>query len=71
MAIDVRLAADWTCIRMHNGREGWRFSDEELRTWADRTQGFADKGVDVYIYFNNDPEGHAPVDAERLRSMLR
>jgi uncharacterized protein YecE (DUF72 family) len=71
MPSDVRLTADWTYIRMHNGREGWRFSDEELRTWADRIQGFAEKGADAYIYFNNDPDGHALVDAERLRSMLR
>jgi uncharacterized protein YecE (DUF72 family) len=49
---------------------GTGFSDEELREWADRLWDFQRAGVDAYIYFNNDPEGHALRDAERLCGLL-
>jgi uncharacterized protein YecE (DUF72 family) len=71
MPIDLRLTADWSYIRMHTGRDGWSFSDEELRGWRKRIGEFVAQEADVYVYFNNDPEGHALVDAERLRAMLR
>jgi len=28
------------------------------------------RGRDAYVYFNNDPEGHAIADARRLMAML-
>jgi uncharacterized protein YecE (DUF72 family) len=68
--LDVRLTTGWTYIRMHSGRWGTGFSDDELREWADRLWEFNREGMDAYIYFNNDPEGHALRDAERLCGML-
>ena len=44
---------------MHAGREiGGRFGDEELAGWAGRVRALARSGKDVYVYFNNDREGH-------------
>jgi uncharacterized protein YecE (DUF72 family) len=68
--LDVRLTAPWTYIRMHIGRHGWGYADDELRTWAGHVRSFLDRGADTYVYFNNDPGGHAIRDAERLRGML-
>jgi uncharacterized protein YecE (DUF72 family) len=69
--LDVRLTAPWTYVRMHGGEHGVGFGDDELAAWAGRIRGFLDGGADTYVYFNNDPDGHAIRDAERLRQLLR
>ncbi len=63
--------ADWTLVRFHRGRRGRRgnYSDAELRAWAQRLRRWA-RDVDVYAYFNNDWEGFAPRNAQRLRALL-
>ena len=68
--LDVRLTAPWTYIRMHGGRAGIGYGDDELTAWAGHVRSFLDRGADTYVYFNNDPEGHAIWDARRLRDML-
>jgi uncharacterized protein YecE (DUF72 family) len=69
---DLVTTAGFTYVRMHAGREtAGRFGDEELEEWAGRVRALARSGKDVYVYFNNDREGHAPRDAERLRQHLR
>jgi uncharacterized protein YecE (DUF72 family) len=68
--LDPRLTTDWTYIRMHGGQSSNAFSDEELRVWADRIGGYLGRGLDCYVYFNNDPHGDAIRDAERLGALL-
>jgi len=68
--LDVRLTAPWTYFRMHQGRRGIGFEDEELATWATYIAGILRQGADAYVYFNNDAEGHALRDAARLRTLL-
>jgi len=68
--LDVCLTTSWTYIRMHSGQWGTGYSDEELLTWADHIRTFLEKDVDVYVYFNNDPEGHAIRDCQRLSGLL-
>jgi len=55
---------------MHRGRWETGYSEGELDDWATRIRTFLGQGVDAYVYFNNDPEGHAIRDAERLGQML-
>jgi uncharacterized protein YecE (DUF72 family) len=43
-----------------------RYTDEELAVWADRVRALRDDGWDVYVYFDNDAQAHAPRDARRL-----
>ena len=68
--LDVQTTTSWTYIRMHGGEQTIGFGDRELAAWADRLRSFLDRGLDVYVYFNNDPDGHAIRDAQRLRAML-
>ncbi|BAY49073.1 hypothetical protein SAMD00079811_67020 [Scytonema sp. HK-05] len=68
--LDVRLTAPWTYIRMHTGQYGVGYSDEELSIWANRIRLFLQQEADVYIYFNNDPDGHAIHDAQQLCKLL-
>lgn len=70
MPLDIRLTAPWTYIRMHTGRYGIGYTDGELEEWAERIGRFVGEGADTYVYFNNDPGGHALDDAQRLKAML-
>lgn len=68
--LDRRLTAPWTYLRMHQGQHGAGYGEDELAHWAEQIRRFLDQGADTYVYFNNDPEGHAVRDAERLGQML-
>ena len=65
-----RVTTDFTYIRLHGGRLGIGYSTTELESWANRLRQYSDDGIDVYVYFNNDPEGHAPRDAATLTQLL-
>ncbi|MGN6392505.1 MAG: DUF72 domain-containing protein [Gemmatimonadales bacterium] len=69
---DLVTTADFSYIRMHSGYGGGGdFAEDELASWAGRIRGLARAGKDVWVYFNNDREGHAPRNASRLRELLR
>jgi uncharacterized protein YecE (DUF72 family) len=59
-------------VRFHGsvGRYHGSYAPEALEAWADRIAGWVEDGRPVWAYFNNDPEGQALRDAERLRTML-
>jgi len=57
-------------VRFHSGARGTGVTDDELAPWAARLAADAARGRDAYVYFNNDPEGHAIADARRLMAML-
>jgi uncharacterized protein YecE (DUF72 family) len=59
-------------VRLHGGRQLYRsrYSTAELRTWAQLVRQWARTGDDVYVFFDNDAAGHAPVDAMRLRRLV-
>lgn len=46
---------------------------EQLPFYAKKydTVAFCRDRIDVYLYFNNDPEGHALRDADRIMKMLQ
>jgi uncharacterized protein YecE (DUF72 family) len=63
--------APFTYIRMHRGREpAGGFTEEELKSWAAQVRALRSAGKDVYLYFNNDWEGHAVRDAAALEDLL-
>jgi uncharacterized protein YecE (DUF72 family) len=68
-----RLAVAGTAyVRLHGG-EGkyWgRYADARLLEWADWFVDQAHLGREVWIYFNNDIDGHAIEDALTLKAMI-
>jgi len=64
--------ADFVYIRRHGhgGRYDSCYSADELRKDAARVRRYLKKGLDVYIYFNNDAFGYAPRNATELKEML-
>lgn len=45
-------------------------SEAELLPWAERLREDVAADHDAYVYFNNDPEGQAITDAQRLMALL-
>lgn len=54
----------------HGAKYGGSYPDAVLEEWADWLRGAMASGRDAYVYFNNDVNGYAVSDAERLRRML-
>jgi len=46
------------------------YGRDRLRVWAKRLNNFAHSCREVYLFFNNTVQGAAPVDAQKLRSLL-
>lgn len=68
---DLVTTAGFAYLRMHAGAApGGGFTDDQLRAWAGRVRALRHAGKEVYVYFNNDWEGHAVRDAVRLRELL-
>lgn len=67
--VELRVPGPFGYIRFHNGLYGTGFTDGELAFWAERIASESTRH-DLYVYFNNDPDGHAIADARRLREML-
>lgn len=59
--------AGWGYVRLHEGPAGWAYGATALRTWARRLHEAA--WQDVYVYFNNDPEGAAVRNARTFATL--
>lgn len=68
-----QVTADFVYVRLHGSRQLYvsRYSDHELAAWAEKLDGWRCRGLDCYVYFDNDAEAHAPVDALRLKELLQ
>ena len=65
------ITADFVYIRQHvpDGPYAGQYDDPILTLWAERLRNWADRGMDVYCYFDNDQYGYAARDALRLREL--
>jgi uncharacterized protein YecE (DUF72 family) len=56
-------------IRLHGSRQLYasEYSEEELQRWAGKIRQW---DLDAYLYFDNDFDGFAVKNAERLREIL-
>ena len=64
------ITSDFTYVRMHFPPRGLGYGRQTLQPWADRILDWHRGGLDVYVYFNNDMEGHAVKDAQTLISLV-
>jgi uncharacterized protein YecE (DUF72 family) len=67
------ITADFAYVRLHGSQQLYAsgYGDEELEAWARRVGRWARRGLDVYVYFDNDAWAHAPGDARRLAELVR
>jgi uncharacterized protein YecE (DUF72 family) len=70
----LRATADFVYARLHGPDPhhlyGGSYSEHDLRWWAERVREWDGMGRDVFVYFNNDGDGHAVRNAHRLRELL-
>jgi uncharacterized protein YecE (DUF72 family) len=68
----VHLTSKLVYIRFHGAQDKYfgKYSDAQLRQWAKRMKSWENEGRRLFIYFNNDPHGHAPQNARTLRTFL-
>ncbi|HET6726198.1 MAG TPA: DUF72 domain-containing protein [Gammaproteobacteria bacterium] len=65
-----RLTTGWTYLRFHGTHYSGSYSSQYLTALARRLRGYAADGIDAYVYFNNDAEGHAVRNALALKRYL-
>jgi uncharacterized protein YecE (DUF72 family) len=66
------ITADFTYIRMHGPHKAaysGSYSAEALQRWAQDIKDWRKHLKDIYVYFNNDVEGHAVTNALQLREL--
>jgi uncharacterized protein YecE (DUF72 family) len=70
--LSYERTADFAYVRLHGSATLYasRYSDAEIAAWARRIAVWTEAGSDVYVYFDNDAEGHAPHDAVRLQAAV-
>lgn len=70
----LRATAPFVYVRMHGPDAqhlyGGSYSDNDLQWWADRIKEWKAQERDVFVYFNNDGNGYALSNAERLRQLV-
>ena len=64
----LEATTDFAYVRFHgsDGVYGGSYSDEQLAVWAGRLRDLPEDVREVYVYFNNDAEGHAVANAKTL-----
>ena len=62
--------ADFVYVRRHGPGGGYRgcYADEHIADDARRIRAWLKSGKDVYVYYNNDIDGHAVDNARQLRA---
>ncbi|MEW6272850.1 MAG: DUF72 domain-containing protein [Thermodesulfobacteriota bacterium] len=66
------VTADFVYVRLHGHTRKYAscYSRAHLRRWAERARTWSRQGRDVYLFFDNDAEGHAVRNALGLREEL-
>lgn len=67
------ITSDFVYIRLH-GHEilyGSNYTEKQLQEWAKKIRKWNKKGMNVYIYFDNDANAYAVHNALRLKEILR
>jgi uncharacterized protein YecE (DUF72 family) len=67
------ITADSVYVRLHGPEGAYQgsYSEEELKQWASKCRQWAEDGLEVRIYFDNDDRGFAPTNANTLKEALR
>ncbi len=75
MPDDAPVTGDFVYLRLHglgseDERYRWDYADEELAPWLERLRDAAGRGLDGFVYFNNDHHAKAPRNARRMIDLL-
>ena len=66
--------APFVYVRMHGPDQAHlyrgSYQDDRLSHWAELTARWAGRGLEVFLYFNNDADGYAVQNARTLQQMV-
>ena len=68
----IEVTTDFVYVRLHGPLKAYQgsYSDSQLREWAFFIRDMRLAGRDCFLYFDNDQDGHAPLNALRARELL-
>jgi len=66
------VTAEFVYVRLHGHEQLYasNYSDQQLEEWANRIKHWNEKGMDVYVYFDNDANAYAVKNALKLKELL-
>ncbi len=72
-ASPVTVTADFAYVRLHGPEAGYSgdYGSEALEGWARQLREWAERGLDAYLFFDNDEAGYAARDGLLLKELLR
>jgi uncharacterized protein YecE (DUF72 family) len=72
MPQNYAVTADFVYLRFHGLKDGayHDYTADELAPWAKQLRRAAERGLPCYVYFNNDLNTRAPLNAEALMRMV-
>ncbi len=68
----LEITTDFVYVRMHGPGEKYQgsYCGEDLKVWASRIADWRHRLKAIYLYFNNDPGGHAVTNALALKKLV-
>ena len=68
-----KRTAEFVYVRGHGpgGRYKGHYALSALTFWAKRIRSWRSQGCDVFVFFDNDQKSAAPIDALKLKQVLR
>lgn len=72
MPADYTITSDFVYLRFHGLKDGayHDYTDDELEPWAKQLAKAARRQIPAYVYFNNDLNTRAPLNADALIKRL-
>jgi uncharacterized protein YecE (DUF72 family) len=72
MPMDFTITADFIYVRLHGLENGpsHDYTEAELKPWAEQLRKVARENLPAFVYFNNDLNTRAPLNAEMLMKMV-
>jgi uncharacterized protein YecE (DUF72 family) len=66
------ITADFVYIRLHGPKGAYegQYESQTLSGWAGAFAAWRKQGKDIFCYFDNDQNGYAAQDAQRLQEMV-
>lgn len=67
----ILVTADFVYLRLHGPGEKYQgsYPDQTLDYWSDQCMAWSASG-DVFVYFDNDQNGYAPKNAQRMIELI-
>ena len=68
----VEFTSNFTYVRFHGSQGSYAggYSMKHLQRWAENVLSWQERLAEVFLYFNNDRQGHAVRDAQSLSDLL-